>query len=476
MRRDIRVPNESDGFVFTSASLRGRGISPGESAWTAGVEAGELLPLAVESEDPANVRVVVAEPLTAEEQEEWVGVVRGGLRIPDGRLVLGGGIEFVLETGPLADERTRTVEVPPGDYRASLYCYASAPNGRQCVDRSGSDEPLGAWFRRTRPGAPMPTWLHNLCVNDPDLDPGHELQWKRAKEKKGDEVVDLLLHLEPHPIDRVLAPGADGFLVAAECRQPQPFPLGLQVSGPAAAKPSRIAAPRASPTAKSAVPAGELQEIVGGPVAVPVVKLARVAYLAWMCQPYANPSLRITFPTLVPHLADVESARSRVIGNELEITFDGRGQPAGALAPLTAVAKQLATLADGAVMELETTRTKPKDRAGLHRYRGAVRDGQWQIEAASPAVDAKSVSEALALCESLEDGRRMVARDEEEADRIEGRLRKVMADYFGTNPLQRTGAELALKRRDPALWAHVLSRVFWMRYPAVWPLQDGDAD
>ena len=78
------------------------------------------------------------------------------------------------------------------------------------------------------------------------------------------------------------------------------------------------------------------------------------------------------------------------------------------------------------------------------------------------------------LGEALEGGRKLVARDEAEAEQIEARVRRVLADYFGSNTLQRTGAELALKRRDPALFGHLVARVFWMRYPDVWPLQDDD--
>src|SRR4030095_1135294 len=91
MRRDIRVPNESDGFVFTSSGLRARGGSPRDRGWAAATAGCYLLALSGESEDPANVRVVVAEPLDAAEQSEWVGVVRSALRIPDGRLPACGG-------------------------------------------------------------------------------------------------------------------------------------------------------------------------------------------------------------------------------------------------------------------------------------------------------------------------------------------------------------------------------------------------
>ena len=91
----------------------------------------------------------------------------------------------------------RLFDVPPGDYQATLYCYASAPNGRLCLEAAGSDERLGAWFRRTRAGQEMPGWLHNRCVDDPDEDPGHKPEWKKAPRRPGSRVIDFLLHLEP---------------------------------------------------------------------------------------------------------------------------------------------------------------------------------------------------------------------------------------------------------------------------------------
>jgi hypothetical protein len=108
------------------------------------------------------------------------------------------------------------------------------------------------------------------------------------------------------------------------------------------------------------------------------------------------------------------------------------------------------------------------------RYRGTVRDGIWQIDASFPRIDAACLAEALALTEALESGRRLMARDEHEAERIETRVGSVLADYLGANSLQRTGAELALRRRDPALFARVVARVFWSRYARIWPLQDED--
>jgi hypothetical protein len=479
LRRDVHVPNESDGFVFTSAWLRGRGLVPGEAAWLGAVAACELLPLWVESEDPANVRVVVGD-LAAEEQSGWVGRVQGGLRVPDGRLALCGGAAFVMEAADWAAESVRIVDVPPGDYVVTLLCYASAPNGRWCLERSGSRERLGTWFRRTRPAEAMPAWLHNLCVHDPGEDPSHQVRWKKAKERPG-QVIDFLLHLEPATALTPVATASGGFAEAAECRQPETFPLGLAPVDLAGLEEGEDAEGEdaavdvtdvASRTARY-----EPQPIAGGPVDVPLVKLARVARLAWLCHPYTQPSIRIAFPGRPPRLEEVEGSTLRKDGKELHVGFENTGQPHGAQDALLALAKQLTSLPDGCTIELETARAREASGArpvGLHRYRGSVVAGSWRLAEAFPPIDAALLAEALSLTESMEPARRLLARDEAEAERILARVERHAPHVLQFPGLQRSGAELLLRKRDPAAFLEVVQRAFWMRYGDTWPLHDFD--
>src|SRR5262245_541646 len=475
MRRDVHVPNETDGFVFTSAALRALGLSSGSAEWSRALAGGQVLPVLVESEDAANVRVVVDDALTAAEEAQWVGRVQSGLRVPDGRLVVCGGIAYLLEKAAWAEEEARVVEIPPGDYQATVYCYASAPNGRLCVERSGAEEPFGSWFRRTRPGEELPPWLHNLCIHDPDVDPGRRAQWKREKWKRDPGVVDFLVHLERATGALVVGPvNGDGFMEAGECRKPEPFPLGVPVQDLPEVD---VEPPEAElvPPVASPAPVVEARTIDGGPVAVPVIKLARLARLAWMCHPYARPTLRLTFADQVPRLEPVEDADIRAERGVLEVAFEDGGQPAGALTAMTAVARQLGSIPDGTVIELETARRSSRDALGRHRYRGAVSGGTWQVTESFPPLTAECLREALTLAEALENGRRLSARDDAEAARIEARVAAPLKDMWGSNALKRTGSELALTRRDPTLFAHVVSRVFWMRYADSWPVQDEDA-
>jgi hypothetical protein len=348
----VRVPNESDAFVFTSPSQRGRGFTSASA---------DVLAMLVESEDSADVRVVVDEPLQPEEATQWVGVVRSQLHVPEGKLVLAGGISYLVEEAAWAGAEARVVELPAGSYHATLYCHASSPNGRWCAEQV-DDEPLGAWFRRTRAGAPFPAWLHNLCVYDPEQDPGHQKQWKKAREAEAPAVVDFLLHLERGD-GIAAAPGPDGVYQAGECRKPEPFPLGLPAVGLAPHPGAAV------PPAVVAVPTGAAptrQPIAGGPVAIPLGKLHRLARLAWLCHPYTQPTVRITFPRAVPALEDVEGATMSTRATELTVAFDDDGQPAGAFDALNALGKQFsASVPDGTTVELDMAR-KNRDHVGLH--------------------------------------------------------------------------------------------------------------
>jgi hypothetical protein len=172
---------------------------------------------------------------------------------------------------------------------------------------------------------------------------------------------------------------------------------------------------------------------------------------------------------------EIDDVTVAITGSETWITFANNAQPADALAPLTAVSKLLGAVPDGTVVELLSARLKTKSPLGAHRYRGTVQGGVVHIDASQPRVDAATLTEALSLTEALEGGRRLTARDEDEAARIEAHVNRVLADYFGSNALQRTGAELALRRRDPALFRHTVTRIFWSRYAQTWPLEDHDA-
>ncbi len=232
-RIDLNVYNEATGFMIASKGLGGRDFSEVEAddeVWNAAVEEGIFLPFSLVQDDPFVIRVVLDEPLSAEESAEWVGVSRHRLRVDDGILaVIGGGPEYLW--GEDMDEFTRFLEIPPGDYLAEVYTYLQGVNGPHCLDAAGPDEPLGTFFRRTHPGRPFPPWLRNDCADDPGLDPGHEEQWEDAE--ADDEAdfplyVDFLLRLTPL-VQAPESPRLENgwFPESLGARKPDRCPIGL---------------------------------------------------------------------------------------------------------------------------------------------------------------------------------------------------------------------------------------------------------
>ncbi|WP_406700502.1 hypothetical protein V5E97_16980 [Singulisphaera sp. Ch08] len=125
----------------------------------------------------------------------------------------------------------RVLDVPPGEYLAEVYTYLHGVNGSSCLAATNSDEALGAYFRRTRPGMEFPLWLQNECAGDPNNDPDHKEEWKDKTsdyETEQPHYVSFLLRLTP----LIEAPGLPkmdgGWIVEAQgARKPTAFPLGV---------------------------------------------------------------------------------------------------------------------------------------------------------------------------------------------------------------------------------------------------------
>jgi len=226
-----RVYNEATLFTLSSESLADGGSQDidleNEAAWRQAIENSVIMPVQVWQDDSFTARIVLGD-LHEDEESQWVGRVSWKLTIPCGRLALWAGV-------PVDDEYAHFVELPPGDYEVTSYCFTTSPNARF----PGDDEPLGAYFRRTRPGEKFPPWLALRCAESPGLDPEQETQWERFVETERYELlcdvfengrvsyVDFLIRLQP--LDRVPAmpeltrPG----FVETELRKPKLCPIGL---------------------------------------------------------------------------------------------------------------------------------------------------------------------------------------------------------------------------------------------------------
>lgn len=233
-RTDLDLYNEAGGFMIGSASLHGGAfadVEEGDARWLAGIEAGAFLPFQLVQDDGFLIRVVVDEPLSAQERDEWVGRTRHRLRIPDGRLVVVGGCWEYL-AGEEMDEYTASLDVPPGDYLAEVYTYYHGVNGEYCLREAGPDEAIGAYFRRTRSGEPWPPWLRHHCADDPRDEPGHEDEWRDVEPDYGAEgpsYVGTLLRLSPLVGEAPPPVAMDrGWIAIGQgARRPDACPLGV---------------------------------------------------------------------------------------------------------------------------------------------------------------------------------------------------------------------------------------------------------
>jgi hypothetical protein len=127
------------------------------------------------------------------------------LNVKDSKLCVTGGAVLVGEDCDEDDsywsEYVRMIDVTPGLYHAALYSQVPGVNGSAPLDHIAGDyragEPLGAWFRRTRPDEAFPEWLRYLCVAYPDADPGHEAGLQEIELPDPPEQVHFVAHLTP---------------------------------------------------------------------------------------------------------------------------------------------------------------------------------------------------------------------------------------------------------------------------------------
>jgi hypothetical protein len=242
MRRDVFIANDSGGLSVIAADAADAIVQDARADDLRFVTEYKALLLELYGDDSMPVRVVVDEPLRADEAAQWLSRASWRIDTTDGRLLVMGGFDpDVLaswrdETGGCQDARgVAFVEARPGSWRVDVYAHAGSMNGRQIL-RESNEKP-GAAFRRSHPDRPFPLWLAKMLEFSGEEDPGYEELWRdlHASVESGRLAVDtddvgtigFLVNVTPWTGAAAEAPDGGWFARDVGRRVPATFPIGV---------------------------------------------------------------------------------------------------------------------------------------------------------------------------------------------------------------------------------------------------------
>ena len=508
MRRDVYIDNDSGGFSVIAAEAADAIIEDDRSDDVQFASAHQVLLQMLYGDDAMPVRIVVDEPLTAEEQAQWLARTTARIDTSDGRLLVMGGFDpWVLSTwkeehGPDEDGRgVAVVSAAPGSWRVDLYAHAGSMNGRNVLFECG--EPPGAFFRRCHPGRTFPVWLAKMLEHSGEDDPGFEDVWSDVAASREDGHLDvdtssasaigMLVHVTR--LEEALPDACDGGWYSYDdgTRVPEVFPLGLAAAVPDPDLEAFLDRLLRRPKPVAEIPiATELVSVLdawtgdppaplaGGEVALP---RAAAFLLYWMAGFSADSSPRYevrvtpngpwTPPPSTPEYAVV-----------------ARGDGSIAIGPPTntggwftwwSVRKavgDIVGLPDGSTLCLamasdpgESTSDDPG--VGCALYRGVDHEGMWRIAESSPALTREALVDALAFAREIVEHGRIPVRSAEER-RVFDANAEASAIVLGAVVWDGDRARL----EEPEERGHLMlaTPVFRVRYAAQWACDPVDQD
>jgi len=480
MRQDFHVRNEANSLLLYAG---GEGVPSRDEILrnlSRSVSEGRAIRVELVQDDSFNVRFV-DEDLSEQEQTEWVGRVECNLRLPSGVLALSAGLETGEEGEGAGSCR---VDVSPGEYHVVVYSYFPGVNGEGCLRKAGNRETLGEWFRRTRSGEAMPPWLAWQLAEDPSGDPGHEREWESflvseafaeaQRAAQASPTIDLLVHLLPlAPGDECRNKGRKGALPAtSNARRPDRFPLGLSAPVAAATIPSEFVWQPKSPQAIGIL--GTVPQAVrltdGTSVLLSIASLHTLARIPAWCDAMTWAILLIgSAKRLSPESLGVTPSFYLGIEEDtcgLLVSLKPRDKLAIG-ASMRDIEKALARLPDGTTLECVWGDYTAESNAGNQRYRGTLRGGEWEVNAAYPPMSSQTLAEAVDFAACLDDGY-VKAGSAREAEKVLDLCREVMPDWVAVVEPRADGGVLRLGMDDAGeLWN--LARIaFAVRYAGTW--------
>ena len=509
MRADVYIENDSGGLSVISGAAVEEIIEDQRSDDNRFVASHRAILQALYGDDSLPVRVVVDEPLTADERDQWLACTRWKIDAPDGRVLVAGGFDpDVLHSWLEKDGPDNTgwgvavIHVPKGMWRADLYAHVGSMNGRHLV---GEDpRKPGAWFRRDHPDEPFPLWLSEMLSYSGEDDPGHENLWSKPDDsiRTGALSVDLsqrsfvgfLLHLhrdESQPLSP--EPNGGWFDLETGARTPARFPRGLvsAVVDPNLAQAARRILqeedPETAPPPSATEPMSvfdawdgdPLEPVVGGTVEENLKLLIHV-YLIGLLAAEGAPDveLRITGAegwkppsrqhdfVALPHESGYRAGPPSNFG----------GWPM--LSALITTGLALSELPDGARLELAMRNLNDDEtpQVGRFRFAGTVQSGRWRITQAAPRTNAGTLADALAFTRDVFYDDRIVVRDDEERAIVMKTLEDWSSIIDQKHPPTWKGDVLSIEKyteRDRCNWGGPLFR---HRFATAWPMPPVDED
>jgi hypothetical protein len=451
MRRDVYIENDSGGFSVLAADAVDAIIEDQREDDFKFVESHKAMLIELYGDDSMPIRIVVDEPLTQEEQDQWVARYSWEIATSDGRMIAMGGFDpdvlsWWKESGEAdhADGRgVGTFTAAPGRWRVDVYAHGGSMNGRVILSEEATEKP-GAAYRRSHGDRPFPLWLAKMLEFSGEDDPGYEELWNdvKANMKAGTLAIDVesgdaigfLVHVT-RPTTKIGDPPKHVWIDrSTNARQPSVFPLGLRSEVPDLNlrmfydKLLDIKHPQPPrPIAEdfieiiSSWPGETLKKVDGGPVAVGVEELYLLHWMAGFMSDitprfelWVEPKGAWTPPAATPDFA-LKAGGSLVAIGPISNSAGWHTWWASRL-----VAQALGTVPDGSTITLaclpdQKERSNPGSTAGIAIYEATVRGGQCMLSEAAPKVSAKTLQDALTFMRELLANRMHVRPEERKA-------------------------------------------------------------
>ena len=230
MRQDFVLYDDSGGLMLHPTDFAGKSAHEIRGEYddrlAEAVQAGLIFPVMLMGDNSWNLRVVLDEPLNAQEAAEWVCQHVWWLTIPGGQLSIEGAFDPDMADEDILGDMLAYMPVPPGDYRVEVYTYLPQGNAYEALERLGMDDPLAEWFERTRPGETLPLWL--MWQERYDL---YEQLSDEDQERAQSGFIDFVARLTPLADVPPLPDLDDGWMSPVNNpRLPEQCPLGLAVT------------------------------------------------------------------------------------------------------------------------------------------------------------------------------------------------------------------------------------------------------